>query len=391
MRETFYSTRNQSMKRALIVSSTGGFLSQFLENDVTVLKEMGYEIHYASDFNNPVYEFNPENLRNDGIIMHQIILHKKPWHMIKNLQGLLQLSSLIKGEHIDLVHCHNPVGGMLGRLSGFLSGRKPYCIYTSHGFHFFEGAPKSYWLIFYPIERFLARFTDMIITINKEDYDRACKFHLRKGGHVELLHGVGLDTKRFCPKPGIRKDVREELGIPDEGFHIVTAAELNNNKNHMVVLEALRQLDDKDLYYSICGRGGKRQELRQFIDENGMSENVTLRGYRKDMERVLQSADAFVFPSKREGFGMAAVEALGCAVPVIAADNRGTREYMRDGKNGIVCKADNPKAFALAIEILKNNPDIRQKYANNALELSGVFSKEKAKETMRKIYSKIDR
>ncbi|MCR5343436.1 MAG: glycosyltransferase family 4 protein [Butyrivibrio sp.] len=377
------------MKKALIVSSTGGFLSQFLENDVQVLQENGYEIHYASDFDNPVYAFNPENLRNAGIIMHQIVLHKKPWHLIKNAKGLIQLSDLIKKENISLVHCHNPVGGMLGRLAGFCSGKNPYVIYTAHGFHFFKGAPKAYWLIFYPIERFLARFTDMIITINKEDYKRACTFHLRKGGHVELLHGVGLDTDRFHPMPELRKAVREELGIPDKGFHIVTAAELNNNKNHTVVLEAIRSLDDEDIYYSICGRGGKALELRNFIEESGLSDNIKLLGYRNDMERILQSADVFAFPSKREGFGMAAVEALGCAVPVIAADNRGTREYMRNGENGIVCRPNEVRDFEKAISTFKSNPDVRDAYSKKALELSNIFSKSSAKETMREIYSKI--
>lgn len=378
------------MKKALIVSSTGGFLSQFLENDVQVLQENGYEIHYASDFDNPVYEFNPEELRNAGIIMHQIIMHKKPWHLVKNAKGLIQLSELIRRENITLIHCHNPVGGMLGRLAGYVSKRKPYVIYTSHGFHFFKGAPKLYWLIFYPIERFLARFTDMIITINKEDYKKACSFRLRKGGHVELLHGVGLDTNRFHPMPKLRNEVREELGIPDSAFHIVTAAELNNNKNHIVVLEAIRSLDDEDIYYSICGRGAKTLELQTFIEESGLSDNIKLLGYRNDMERILQSADIFAFPSKREGFGMAAVEALGCGVPVIAADNRGTREYMRSGANGIVCKANEVSAFEKAIKTLKDNPDIREAYGRKALELVGVFSKETAKETMKTIYAKIE-
>ena len=82
------------MKKALIVSSTGGFLSQFLENDVKILQEKGYEIHYASDFNNPVYEYDPELLKNEGIVLWPITLHKKPWHLITNARGLRQLSQI---------------------------------------------------------------------------------------------------------------------------------------------------------------------------------------------------------------------------------------------------------------------------------------------------------
>lgn len=381
---------NHYMKKALIVSSTGGFLSQFLENDVKVLQEKGYEIHYASDFKNPVYEYDPEFLKGEGIALWPITLHKKPWHIITNAKGLRQLIKIIKDEDIDLIHCHNPVGGMLGRLAGFLSGRNPYVIYTAHGFHFFKGAPLSYWLIFYPVERFLAHFTDMIITINREDYDRASRFHLKKGGSVELLHGVGLNTDRFHPRESIRDEVREELGIPNKGFHIVTAAELNTNKNQIVILEALNRLRDKDIYYSICGRGGNKAFLEKFIDENKLSSNVKLLGYRTDMERVLQSADVFAFPSKREGFGMAAVEALGCGVPVIAADNRGTREYMKNHENGIVCASDDVDEFMKAIITLKNASALRRQYSDNALRLSRDFTKEAAYMTMCRIYKKIE-
>ncbi len=380
---------NRDMKKALIVSSTGGFLSQFLENDVKILQEKGYEVHYASDFNNPVYEFDPELLKQEGIVLWPITLHKKPWHIMTNAKGLSQLSQIIKEENISLVHCHNPVGGMLGRLAGFFSGKKPYVIYTAHGFHFFKGAPLSYWLIFYPVERFLAHFTDMIITINREDYDRASRFFLKRGGCVELLHGVGLNTERFHPRENIRAEVRYELGIPDNAFHIVTAAELNGNKNQMVILKAINKLADKNIYYSICGRGGNCEALAEYIENNNLASTCKLRGYRTDMERILQSADVFAFPSKREGFGMAAVEALGCGVPVIAADNRGTREYMKNGENGIVCDADDYEAFANAIYTLQHDESLRKTYSQRALALSHDFTKDAANLTMRQIYNKI--
>ena len=376
------------MKKALIVSSTGGFLSQFLENDLELLQEKGYEIHYASDFQNPIYEFDEDQLKKRGIILHHIILHKKPWHFIRNARGLIQLTRIIKKEKISLVHCHNPVGGMLGRLAALCSGLRPYVIYTAHGFHFFNGAPLAYWIIFYPIEKFLALFTDVIITINGEDYNIAKSFRLERGGFVELMNGVGLDTDRFHPVKEISDEVRKELGIPEGAFHIVTAAELNDNKNHIVILEALKLLGDNSVFYSICGRGAKREELVQYIERNRLVNTVHLLGYRTDMERVLQSADVFAFPSKREGFGMAAVEALGCGVPVIAADNRGTREYMRNHKNGIVCNPEDARSFAEAIKGMKNDEALRAEYSQNALKYSTKFSKAASKEKLREIYDR---
>ena len=376
------------MSNALIVSSTAGFLPQFLDNDVKVLKERGYTVHFASDFTNPVYKFDIEDLNNQGIVMHPITLHKKPWHLIKNFKGLTQLSKIIKDENINIVHCHNPVGGMLGRMAGVCSGKKPLMIYTAHGFHFFKGAPKPYWIMFYPAEKFLAKMTDVIITINQEDFLRAKNFKMRKNGEVELLHGVGLDTDKFHPMPEIRDEVREELGIPKDAFHIVTAAELNGNKNQSVVIKAIAKLSDKNIYYSMCGRGPMQEELEQLIAELGLSERVRLLGYRDDMERVLQSCDVFAFPSIREGFGMAAVEALGCGIPVIAADNRGTREYMHHGDNGVVCKHDDVDGFADAIIRIKNDEDLRKTYSEQAYKLSKIFWKKSAKKTLEEIYDR---
>ena len=378
------------MKNALIVTSIAGFLPQFLDNDVKVLREKGYRVHFASDFTNPVYRFDRRELEERGIVMHPIILHKKPWHLVKNLIGLIQLAALIRREEIKLVHCHNPVGGMLGRMAGQLSGRKPYMLYTAHGFHFFDGAPKVYWSVFYPIERFLARMTDVIVTINREDYERAKTFGLREGGRVLLLHGVGLDTNRFHPMPDIRNEVRAEIGIPSRAFHIVTAAELNDNKNQATIIEAISRIKDRMIYYSICGRGPKREELERLIDSLGLSDRVRLLGYREDMERVLQSADVFAFPSIREGFGMAAVEALGCGIPVIAADNRGTREYMHNGDNGIVCMHDDVRAFSDAIVRLKVREDLRKSCSEQAYRLSKVFWKDSARSTIEAIYDIAD-
>ena len=69
------------------------------------------------------------------------------------------------------------------------------CIYTAHGFHFFKGAPKINWLLFYPIEKLCSYWTDILITINREDYQRAKKsFHAKK---IEYVPGVGIDLKKF--------------------------------------------------------------------------------------------------------------------------------------------------------------------------------------------------
>ena len=378
------------MKKALIITTIGGFLPQFLHNDVKALKTKGYEIHYASDFENTVYFFDPESLERDGIHLHSCLIKKSPRRIIRNIRAAVELADLIKREEIDLVHCHNPVGGIVGRLAAVLSGKKVKVIYTAHGFHFFDGAPFYYWLLFYPVERIAARFTDVIITINSEDFRRAKGFKLKKGGKVFHMHSVGIDTGRFFPNKSINPQVRNELNIPDDAFHLVTAAELNKNKNHIVVLKALEILRDEEIYYSICGEGMGRGFLEQYIREHGLADRVHLTGYRYDMERVLQSADVFLFPSIREGFGMAPVEAMSCSVPVIASDNRGTREYMQDRENGIVVKTMQPEDYAAAITAIKQDKELCEFYGENAYTGSRKFSRQEGEILMESVYEYID-
>lgn len=375
----------------MFITTISGFLQQFEMNDVNILQKMGYEVHYATNFNNPIYEVDIDVLNQKGIVLHQVDIQKSPRRFIQNTRALCQISQLIRQEKFSIIHCHNPMGGVLGRLAAALSMRKAYVIYTAHGFHFYNGAPVKNWLLYYTAERLLAHWTDMIITINKEDYSRACSFRLRRNGKVKWIYGVGVDTDRFRARPQIKVQKRRELGIPDNFFHIVTAAELNANKNQKIIIEALAGLKDKEICYSICGKGESAENLQRLIREYQMEDRVRLLGYRRDMEEILQTADCFAFPSIREGLGIAAVEALCCGVPLIAADNRGTREYAFDGYNSIICRADNVTDFQDAISRMRSDTAYRMALSSHCRETSENFSRDAVGRAMRDIYGSVDR
>ncbi len=381
------------MAKALILTTTGGFLSQFELNNVSLLVENGYQIHYAANFGVPIYEVKDQTLRDMGVVLHHISIEKSPFKLKKNIWALRELVRIIDREQIDVIHCHNPNGGVLGRLAAFMSKRKPFVIYTAHGFHFFKGAPLKNWLFFYPAEKFLARFTDRIITINHEDYRMARKFTLRKKGRAVLIPGVGLNTKVYhAPSESeldSAKSLRKEMQIPENAFHIVSAGELNDNKNHKVVIEALAKMPQKDIYYSICGEGPGRQRLEELIAEHGLEDRVFLRGYRYDMYRFWHTADVSVFPSYREGMGMAALEAMACKVPLIAADNRGSREYLFHEENGLVCDPSSVEDFQQAIQKLYENREYGEHLARRGLETVKRFTIERNEEIMRSVYQEI--
>lgn len=390
-------TRKKFMKRVLFVTTISGFLPQFEKNDVKLLKQMGCQIHYASNFTNPIYAFDKTELEKNEVALHQIDIEKSPAKINKNIKAIKQLIKIIDENDIDIVHCHNPMGGVAARIAARAGKRKPQVIYTAHGFHFYKGAPIMNWLLFYAAERFLARYTDIIVTINREDYIRAKKFRLKKNGEVYLIHSVGVDKEKFAPRPELRETKRAELGIPADAFHIVTAAELNENKNQKLVIEAVAALKNKskidadkayNIYYTICGKGPNEDKLRELIKAYGLENNVSLLGYRTDMDEILQTADVFAFPSIREGLGVAAIEALMCNVPLIAADNRGTREYVSDGNNGIVCRYDAVDEFEEAIELLYGNTAYRKRMADRCRESVKKFTIEEVEKTMTKVYTR---
>lgn len=378
------------MKKALIITTISGFLPQFEMGNVHLLQQLGYEVHYASNFNCPIYEYDRTLFNRENIITHHIEIAKSPFHIKRNIRAYRQLEALMEKEKFMLIHCHNPMGGVLGRLAAGVVSRQSKVIYTAHGFHFYKKAPLKNWVLFYPIERLLAHVTDYIVTINREDFVRAKGFRLKAGGEVWQIPGVGLDVKKFVPKPDEKGRIKEELGFSQKSFLILSAGELNKNKNHQAVVRALALSEDQELVYGICGRGPGEKKLERLIHKEGLGGRVKLLGYRNDICRVLHGADCFAFPSRREGLGMAAVEAMASGVVMITSDCRGTREYMRDGMTGIVCRKNRPESYAEAIRQLRKMPEKMMELSDSCRRQALHFSKESTEQIMRQVYEKAD-
>ena len=376
-------------KNVLIVTAVAGFLCQFEKNTVGILRRAGARIHYASDFDFPAYEFDEEYFAENEIKVHPLSIRKSPVRIRDNFRALAELVRIIRREEIHVVHCHNPVGGVLGRLAAWLSAREVKVIYTAHGFHFYKGGPLKSWFLFYPVERALARMTDVLVTINREDRSCAGRFILKKGGQVAFMPGTGTDTDRFCPDRSRRQEARQVMGVKEEEYCLVTAARLDREKNCQTVLRAMEELGDIPCRYVICGEGPWRPFLEREVRRRGLEDRVRLMGFRRDMDFLLQGADLFLFPSLREGLGMAALEAMACGLPVVAADSRGTREYVRQGENGFLCGGRKPGEFAWAVRALWQGKDLRAAMGREARRMSLQFSRQRAEEKMKEIYRSI--
>lgn len=376
------------MDKILIITTISGFLQQFEMNDVNILKSRGYEIHYASNFENPVYEMSGKELIEQGITLYQTGIQKSPLHILHNIRAWKELCRILKQEDIKVIHCHNPMGGVLGRLAAYrYKSRGIFVIYTAHGFHFYKGAPVLNWLLYYPVEYLLAKVTDCLITINREDYKRTEHFSLKKGGAVYRIPGVGVNTKKFSPKEELRRQVRERLHIEEDTFYILSVGEINSNKNHEVILRALAILKNEKIHYGLCGKGVLEKKLRRLSQKLGIEKQVTFFGFRTDIPRMLQGADCFIFPSKREGLGIAALEAMSAGLPMITSDCRGTREYMEDGVTGYVCQSNTPAEYAGLIRKMMEQPQMRKAMSEACIKKAASFDISVTDGIMQEIYA----
>lgn len=372
------------MKKVLIISTVSGFLPQFEKNNVEILRTLGYEVHYASNYNSPVYTNDNSRLDGTAIVRHQIDFVRSPFKT-ENIKAYKQLKKLMSNIHFDLIHCHTPMGGVLGRLAAKKTGTKPV-IYTAHGFHFFAGAPLLNWIIFYPIERCLAHITDVLITINKEDYKRANKFTVRDNGSINYIHGVGIDIDKNIVTPDKYKEKRKELGISDETFLMVSVGELTRRKNHMVIINALAKIKSKNIQYIICGSGKTEGKLKKRTKKLGIEDKVIFCGYRNDISEILAISDCFVFPSLQEGLPVALLEAMSVGLPVVCSKIRGNIDLIEDGQGGFLVPPKSTQGFINAIIKLYDN--MYDKGEANRIKVQ-EFDLNKVEQEMRHIYQLI--
>lgn len=317
------------LKRALMVATVPSMIGCFNMDNIHILLNMGYEVHVACNFKDRsvwpkekikelIYEFKKLN-----IIYHQIDFCRNPRNVKKVIRSFCQMRNLLKTESFSLIHCHTPVGGVIGRLSSYIN-HVPVILYTAHGFHFFKGCPLKNWLFFFPIEKCMSHFTDILITINNEDYEMARKKFYAK--RTERIHGVGIDIEKFDMPLECRADKRKELGVKDEEIMLFSVGELDRNKNHIEILKAMKILAPKGYKYYIAGKGSLMDSHNEYIQSNGLEQSVKLLGYRRDIPELLQAADIYVFPSLSEGLSVALMEAVAAKIPVVCSKIRGNTD-----------------------------------------------------------------
>lgn len=315
-------------------------------------------------------------------------IYRNIFDIRNNFIAYKNLMKLLRREKIDVIHCNTPIGGVLGRLCGKKTGVNKV-IYTAHGFHFYKGAPLINNTVFKFAEKWLARYTDAIITMNEEDYQAAQKFKLRNNGNVYYVPGVGVDTAIYQLEDINHYELRKSFGIMQEDIVLIAMGDLIDRKNYSTSIKAIAKANNKKLHFLICGKGPKFEELQKLAKDLGMIDKFHFLGFRTDIKELLNIADIFLFTTYQEGLPRSMMEAMSAGLPCIVSKVRGNVDLIEEGIGGFLRHPDDIDGFAEAINVLASGNELREKMRKDNLETIKRFDVENVKKEMRNIYEEI--
>lgn len=368
------------MKKVLFVATVNRHIIGCHLPYLKWFKEQGYEVHVASRGTEKI----------EYCDKHFDLLFERFPLKINNIKAYRELKKIIKNNHYDIIHCHTPVGGVLARLAARKERKKgTKVLYTAHGFHFYKGAPVLNWIIYYPIEKIMAHYTDCLITIVNEDYEFAKK-HL-KAKEIRHINGIGVNTDRFSKHiiEEQKNKLRKELKISKKDIVFSYVAELNKNKNQILLIKTIGRLKEKvpNIKLILVGEGVLLQTYKDIVKDRKLEENVFILGRRDDINEILSITDIYLASSIREGLGLNVIEAMYKNVPVIATNNRGHRELIQNEKTGFLLnKNTTDEMYEKILKLLNYKESEKEKIINKAKQNIEKYLLENVLKEMKNIY-----
>lgn len=361
------------MKRVL-VTSTDVMMIQFLVPHIQYLSNKGYCIDvacsYADGYANEGYHEKLSKILPPNSNIYEVAMGRSPFSS-QIREGYKQLKTIIDNGVYDLIWTNEPVMSVVTRLAARASrkiGTK--ILYLVHGFQFFKGAPIKNW-VFFPVERFFSRYCDGITTINWADYNMAKRYLKCKS--VYHIDGIGLNTHKFAETSVDYTSKRNELGLTNTDIAIVSVGEVREIKNHETILRAIAKLKIPRIKYIICGCGDLEEYLKNLSQELGVDGKLCMLGHRYDIPEILKVCDIYAQPSKREGLGIAAIEAMAAGLPILTSNVQGMVDYSRTGETGFCLSPTDVDGFAESIKFLVENYKVRERISTNNVEASKKY------------------
>lgn len=374
--------------KILFVATVRSHIGQFHMPFIKELKKHGVEVHAA---------FKDNSADKQGLDLSDIdkvfeVPFSRSPYSTSNFKAYSVLKKIIEENQYDAVHCHTPMGAVVTRLACKNVKNPPTVIYTAHGFHFYQGASKKNWLLFYNVEKYLAKYTDCLITINREDYNLAKDrgFAAKKICHV---NGVGVDIDKFhLITPDEKAKLRKEYGYKDNDFLMIYPADFCERKNQNMLFDALKILIEKhkNIRLLLPGSEEKAAPYIEYAKETGVFDYVDILGYRRDIDRLAGMCDLSLSSSRQEGLPINLIEAMAMGNAIVSTDVRGNNDLIENGKNGYLVPLGDSSAMAQRILELYDNRELVDKFGNNNRALVEKYSVDKVNEALLSIYKELD-
>lgn len=374
--------------KILFVATVRSHIGQFHMPFIRELKARGVEVHAA---------FKDNSADKPGLDLSEIDktfevpFERRPLRP-NNIKAYRELKKIIDGNGYDAVHCHTPMGAVITRLAAKSARKKgTKVIYTAHGFHFFKGASIKNWMFFYPVEKYLSKYTDCLITINSEDCELAYKKKFR-AGKIYKVHGVGVELDKFKAVDADEKaHLRAEYGYDGDTFIMIYPADLSVRKNQPMLFDALQKIAEKNKNVKLLlpGQPIRLEEYERMISERGIADNVEFLGYRRDINNLVGLSDLSVASSFQEGLPINLIEAMAMGNAIVATDVRGNNDAVEDGVNGYLVPVGDSDLMAEKILELMNDREKLRTFGENGLDMVKDFSTENVNREMLTIYGNL--
>ncbi len=347
------------MKKVLFTATVDSHILHFHIPYLRWFKEQGYEVHVATNGKEKIPYCD---------VKHRVSFERSPFK-INNLRAIKELKKIIDKEQYEIIHCHTPMGSVVTRIAARKARKNgTRVIYTAHGFHFYKGAPILNWCVFYPIEKWLSKYTDCLITINKEDYELA-KRKFKKCKDIEYVPGVGIDEEKFDFEmtQEQKKELRKSLGLKEDDYVIIYVAELSKRKNQSMAIKSIKQLvkDNQNIKLLLVGKDSYNGTYKKLVQKLNLENNVIFTGYRKDVPKLMKISNLAISTAKQEGLPVNIMEAMIAGLPIVVTNCRGNKDLIED-----VVENDDVNSMVNRIkEYIKNqNLNIRYNIENYKLQ-----------------------
>ena len=277
------------------------------------------------------------------------------------LVAVPRVQEVVAQNNYDLVHVHTPVAAFVTRYA--LKNRRgkqyPKIFYTAHGFHFHPKGNPIKNAIFLALEKLAGKWTDCLITINREDEIAAKKHRLLPPENIYYTPGIGLDINYYNRDRLSASEittVRDELQLAPTDSLLLCIAEFIPRKRHSDIIQALKKLNRPDIHLALAGSGDLQTEIEQLTYKSGLKKQVHFLGNRSDIPRLISASNATLLTSQQEGLPRSIMEALSMGTPVIGTNIRGIKDLLADN-SGLLVEVGDTEALAQAMAYIVDNPD----------------------------------